>query len=69
MYKVKVYATEEDDLLFTSLMPSIPRIGDCIGFWKYQQNKSEWVVAKVTALVYEFDESNQFECVEITIWD
>jgi hypothetical protein len=63
MIKIKVYDLEEDKIYFEGSMPSLPKKGECIGFWY----ENEWTIRPVAQLVYEFDEDNNFLLVEITI--
>ena len=64
MYNVKIYCSEKEEFEIYSKMPLIPKIGEAIGFWV----NSKWVVAKVISIVYEFNDINEFEIIEITVF-
>ena len=49
-------------------MPIIPRKGESIGFWnEFIELTPQWTIATIKGIVYECDNFNRFECVEITI--
>lgn len=66
--RVKIFGSETEEFHFDSTMPVLPKKGEFIGFWVDKDKDKEWVVAEVLQLVYEFDKSNKFECVEITVF-
>jgi hypothetical protein len=68
MIKIKIADAGKDIDYLESAVPVLPRIGDKIGFFTVNKfGNNVWQIATVEYLVYEFDEDNQFEMVEISV--
>ena len=66
--KVKIIMSEDDSFFLNIEMPIIPRKGESIGFWnEFIELTPQWTIATIKGIVYECDNFNRFECVEITI--
>ena len=68
MIKIRIADVEKDIDYLESTVPVLPRIGDNIGFWSVNKfGNNAWQIGIVEYLVYEFDEDNQFQMVEISV--
>jgi hypothetical protein len=48
-----------DDFVFTK-MPTVPRIGEQVGFWR-DDKRTQWIIGTIINIIYECDYERKYD--------